>query len=50
MPGSARRSSAGWPHAGLSSPPFAIEHMTLFESHLGGEGARYEVVERWRLA
>jgi 2'-5' RNA ligase len=37
-------------HAGLSSPPFAIEHMTLFESHLGGEAARYEVVERWRLA
>ena len=36
-------------HAGLSSPPFTIEHMTLFESHLGGERARYEVVERWRL-
>lgn len=37
-------------HAGLSSPTFRIEHMTLFESHLGGEGARYEVVERWPLA
>lgn len=36
-------------HAGLSSPPFTIEHMTLFESHLGGEAARYEVVERWWL-
>jgi 2'-5' RNA ligase len=37
-------------HAGLSSPAFRIEHLTLFESHLGGEGARYEVVERWPLA
>jgi 2'-5' RNA ligase len=37
-------------HAGLSSPVFRIEHLTLFESHLGGEGARYEVVERWPLA
>lgn len=37
-------------HAGLSSPPFRIGHLTLFESHLGGEGARYEVVERWPLA
>ena len=36
-------------HAGLASPVFRIEHLTLFESHLGGEGARYEVVERWRL-
>jgi 2'-5' RNA ligase len=36
-------------HAGLTSPIFRIEHLTLFESHLGGEGARYEVVERWRL-
>lgn len=36
-------------HAGLASPPFTIEHMTLFESHLGGEAARYDVVERWRL-
>jgi 2'-5' RNA ligase len=37
-------------HAGLASPPFRFEHLTLFESRLGGEGARYEVVERWRLA
>lgn len=36
-------------HGGLASQPFTIEHMTLFESHLGGEGARYDVVERWRL-
>jgi 2'-5' RNA ligase len=36
-------------HAGLSSPPFTLEHFTLFESHLGGEAARYQVVERWRL-
>ena len=37
-------------HAGLASPVFTIEHMTLFESHLGGEAAGYEVVERWPLA
>ncbi len=37
-------------YAGLASQPFTIEHMSLFESHLGGEAARYEVVERWRLA
>jgi 2'-5' RNA ligase len=36
-------------HAGLASPAFRIEHLTLFESHLLGEGARYEVIERWRL-
>jgi 2'-5' RNA ligase len=36
-------------HAGLASAPFRLEYMTLFESHLGGEGARYEVVERYAL-
>ena len=36
-------------HAGLSSPPFTLDHFTLFESHLGGEAAQYQVVERWRL-
>ena len=36
-------------HAGLTSPTFRLEHLTLFESHLGGEAARYEVVERWPL-
>lgn len=37
-------------HAGLASPSFRLDYLTLFESHLGGEAARYEVVERWRLA
>jgi len=36
-------------HAGLASPVFRLGHLTLFESHLGGEAARYEVVERWPL-
>lgn len=35
--------------AGLTSPLFALDHFTLFESTLGGEGARYEMVERYRL-
>lgn len=35
--------------AGLASPPFTLEHFALFESHLGGEGASYEVVDRYRL-
>ena len=37
-------------HAGLTSAPFALPHMTLFESTLGRDGARYEPVERWPLA
>jgi 2'-5' RNA ligase len=36
-------------HAGLASAPFAVEHFLLFESSLGGEGAVYEVVERYPL-
>jgi RNA 2',3'-cyclic 3'-phosphodiesterase len=36
-------------HAGLSSERFVMPWLTLFESHLGGEGARYEPVERYRL-
>lgn len=36
-------------HAGLASPPFTLDHLYLFESHLGGEGARYEAIGRWRL-
>jgi 2'-5' RNA ligase len=36
-------------HAALSSPAFRLDHLTLFESHLGSTAARYEVVERWRL-
>lgn len=36
-------------HAGLSSEPFGFTHFTLFESHLAGEGAIYETVERYPL-
>ena len=39
---------AGWlgVHAGLASSPFRLEHVVLFESHLGKAGARYEPVLR----
>lgn len=42
---------AGWlgVHAGLSSAPFTLEHLVLYESHLGRAGARYEPVTRYRL-
>jgi 2'-5' RNA ligase len=36
-------------HAQLTSAAFPFEHLYLLESHLGGEGARYQVVARWRL-
>jgi len=36
-------------HAGLASAPFRFEHFTLFQSHLGSEGAVYEAVERYPL-
>ncbi|TPG39510.1 hypothetical protein EAH79_12300 [Sphingomonas koreensis] len=36
-------------HAALASPPFALSHLTLFESQLTREGARYDVVGRWPL-
>lgn len=36
-------------HAGLSSLPFAFTHVTLFESHLTREGARYDAIDRWPL-
>ncbi len=35
--------------AGLSSPPFALAHLILYESRLGREGATYDVVARWPL-
>ncbi|WP_375398520.1 RNA 2',3'-cyclic phosphodiesterase [uncultured Sphingomonas sp.] len=35
--------------AALTSDPFTLDHLTLFESHLGRSGASYEPVERWRL-
>ena len=36
-------------HAGLASPPFALDHFLLFESTLGRAGASYEAVERYPL-
>ncbi|MDO7843646.1 RNA 2',3'-cyclic phosphodiesterase [Sphingomonas immobilis] len=35
--------------AGLASPAFTFEHLILFESTLGGDGAAYETVARWPL-
>jgi RNA 2',3'-cyclic 3'-phosphodiesterase len=37
-------------HAGLVSELFEVAHLILYESHLGGEGPRYEPVERYPLA
>jgi 2'-5' RNA ligase len=36
-------------HAALASPPFTLGRLILFESRLGGEGARYEAVTAWPL-
>jgi 2'-5' RNA ligase len=36
-------------HGGLASAAFAVTHFTLFESRLGGEGARYDAIMRWAL-
>ena len=36
-------------HALLASEPFDLGHLTLFESHLTGQGPRYEAVARWPL-
>jgi RNA 2',3'-cyclic 3'-phosphodiesterase len=33
-------------HTDLTSAPFIIDHIALFESHLGSEGAHYEEVMR----
>jgi 2'-5' RNA ligase len=35
--------------AGLSSAPFPLPHLILYESHLGRDGAAYEPVMRWPL-
>jgi RNA 2',3'-cyclic 3'-phosphodiesterase len=37
-------------HGGLASPPFTLTDLLLYESHLSGSGARYEIVARWPLA
>lgn len=36
-------------HAGLSSAPFAMGHIILYQSHLGHGGASYETLMRWPL-
>ncbi len=36
--------------SGLSSLPFDVDGICLYESRLGSEGASYNVVERYRLA
>lgn len=36
-------------HAALSSAPFHVAHMTLYESRLGHNGASYEPIERYPL-
>lgn len=36
-------------HAALTSVSFTLEHLYLFASTLGSEGARYEAIERWPL-
>jgi 2'-5' RNA ligase len=36
-------------HAALASPAFTLEHFYLFESSLGHEGARYDVLARYPL-
>ncbi len=35
-------------HADLASAPFMLDHIALFESHLGSDGARYDEVMRVR--
>ena len=36
-------------HAALSSEPFAMPHLILYESHLGTGGSAYDIVARWPL-
>lgn len=36
-------------HAALASEPFALTHITLYESTLGAGGARYTAIARWPL-
>ncbi|OWK30607.1 RNA 2',3'-cyclic phosphodiesterase [Sphingomonas mucosissima] len=36
-------------HASLTSEPFAVHHLVLYESHLGRSGASYEPIARWPL-
>ena len=36
-------------HAGVTSPPFQLEHLCLYESQLTRDGAVYSIVERYPL-
>lgn len=36
-------------YGGVSSAPFAVTHFGLYESTLGSEGARYDLIERYAL-
>lgn len=36
-------------HAAIASPAFAFEHLMLFESRLGSDGAAYDTLARWPL-
>lgn len=36
-------------NAALASPPFAMAHLILYESHLGTGGSAYDIVARWPL-
>ena len=36
-------------HGGLTSEPFTLDHLYLYESSLGSGGPRYEAIERWAL-
>lgn len=36
-------------HVALTSPEFAVSHMTLYDSRLGHNGASYEPIERYAL-
>lgn len=36
-------------HLALASAPFRLDHLMLYESHLGPAGADYEAIARWPL-
>lgn len=36
-------------HAALAGPPFKLDHLILYASTLGSEGARYDAIARWPL-
>lgn len=36
-------------HQALGSAPFRLDRLILYRSHLGGEGAAYEVLDAWPL-